>query len=81
MTVETAVGELALEYEGQVDFEVVPAEETNQRFDEVLGFGWEAERHGLVGFDSEGEAVINMPGHSFGKDEIAAAIEAELLDA
>ena len=78
MVVESAVGELATEYEGRVEFEIVPAEETNQRHDEIVAFGFEAERHGLVGFDREGEAQVTMPGHNFGKDEIAAAIESLL---
>ena len=68
-----------MEYEGRVDFEVIPAEETYQRFDEIEAFGFEAERHGLVGFDRNGDALVKMPGHNFSKDEIAEAIEALLI--
>lgn len=75
MKVETAVGELAQQYEGRVRFEVVPAEETANRGEEIEEFGFTAQKHGLVGFDPSGAAIVKMPGHMFGKDEITAAIE------
>lgn len=69
------MGELAQEYEGRVRFEVVPAEETENRQDEIDAYGFTAQRHGLVGFDPSGAALVKMPGHMFGKEEIDAAIQ------
>lgn len=69
------MGELAQEYEGRVRFEVVPAEETKQRQDEIDEYGFTAQMHGLVGFDRSGAAAVKMPGHMFGKEEIDAAIQ------
>jgi len=69
------VGELATEYEGRVAFEVVPAEETARRAEEIERFGFTALRHGLVGFTAGGEPLVQMPGHAFGKQEIAAQVE------
>ena len=75
MKVEAAVGELAQVYEGRVRFEVVPAEETANRGDEIEEYGFTEQLHGLVGFDRSGDAVVKMPGHQFGKEEITDAIE------
>ena len=69
-----AVGELQTEYGTQVDFNVIPAEETLKRTDEVNSFGFEAQLHGLVAFDGYGKPVVKMPGHTFGKEEIQGAI-------
>ena len=74
------MSELETEYEGRVRFGLVSAEETAQRGDEIEAFGFTALKHGLVGFNGEGEAVVKMPGHQFGKAEITAKIE-ELLSA
>lgn len=73
-----AVGELEKEYEGRVRFELISAEETQLRGDEIEEYGFAEQLHGLVGFDSSGEAVLTIPGHSFGKEEVTAAVE-ELL--
>ena len=70
-----AVSELEKEYSDKVNFNIVGAEDTAKRMDEVLGFGFEAQRHGLVAFDGEGEAQAKLPGHNFGAKEIRAAIE------
>jgi hypothetical protein len=70
-----AVGELQTEYGTRVSFNVIPAEETLQRTEEVNSFGFEALRHGLVAFNAEGDAVVKIPGHQMSKDDIAAAIQ------
>ena len=64
--------ELQTEYEGQVEFVIVPAEETATRAEEIASY--ELGSHGLVVFDAEGEPRASLPGHSFGKSEILAAI-------
>ena len=38
-------------------------------------FGFTDAKHGLVAFDSQGEAKVKIPGHSFGREEIENAIE------
>jgi len=70
-----AVGELQPEYENQIFFNIIPAEETLKRTDEVNGFGFQDQKHGLVAFDADGEPVVLIPGHQFGKAEIQAAVE------
>jgi len=68
------VGELETQYGDRVDFQVVPAEETAKRGDEIALYGFTDLKHGLVGFTAEGEARVKMPGHQFGKPEIESAI-------
>ena len=80
MKVVAAVGELETEYEGRVQFNIVSAEETAERGDEIDALGFTEQLHGLAGFTSEGDPVIEMPGHQFEKAEIAAAIEELLAD-
>ena len=72
------MSELQQEYGDRVDFVVVDAAETAARKDEIEAFGFHDLRHGLVAFDSAGQAVVKLPGHEFGKAEITAAIEAAL---
>ena len=72
------MGELAQEYEGEVVFVIVPAEETEQRYDEIEAFGFTDQRHGLVAFSAEGVAIVKIPGHDYGKPEIEAAVQAAL---
>ena len=74
------MGELEPEYEGRIDFVLIPAEETAKRPQELEAFGFTDLKHGLVGFTSDGEALVKIPGHQFGRPEIVAAIE-ELLAA
>ncbi len=74
------MGELEPEYEGRVDFVLIPAEETAKRPQELEAFGFTDLKHGMVGFTSDGEALVKIPGHQFGRPEIVAAIE-ELLAA
>ena len=80
MKVEHAVGELAQEYEGRIEFVVIPAEETAQRKEEIDSYGFTALKHGLVAFSSGGEVVAKLPGHAYGKEEIRAVAE-QLLKA
>ena len=63
-----------------MDFVIIPAEDTAQRGDEIEAFGFTELRHGLVGFTSEGDPLVKLPGHNFGKPEIEAAA-AQLLAA
>ena len=80
MKVVAAVSELEQEYGEAVDFVIVPAEETAQAQAELEEFGFTASKHGLVAFTPEGEALVKIPGHQFGRDEIQAAIEAVLAN-
>lgn len=73
-----AVGELAQEYEGRVEFNVISAEETAKAGKEIESFGFTDQRHGLVAFSSKGEALVKLPGHQFGKAEIKTAVETVL---
>ena len=69
------MSELATEYEGKVRFELVSPEETLAAGEDIAKFGFTDAKHGLVAFDSSGEAQVKIPGHSFGREEIVAAIE------
>jgi len=73
--VVAAVGELEQQYGDRIQFTIVPAEQTALRGDEVEGFGFTDQKHGLVIFSSEGDAVVMFPGHQFGKDEIDVGIQ------
>ncbi len=72
------MGELQGEYEGRVEFKVVPAEVTVTVLDEIEAFGFTDLKHGMVVFASSGEALVKMPGHQFGRAEIVTAIETVL---
>ena len=74
------MGELEPEYEGRVDFVLIPAEETAERADEIEAFGFTDARHGLVIFTSAGDPSVKMPGHDFSKEEIVVAIELVLAE-
>ena len=69
------MSELATEYEGKVRFELVGPEETLAAVEEMAEFGFTDAKHGLVAFDSQGEAKVKIPGHSFGREEIVSAID------
>jgi hypothetical protein len=69
------VRELEPMYAGRVNFVVVPAAETAKRRDEIESFGFSDLKHGLVGFTCDRRAVVKIPGHNFGRTEIAEAIE------
>ena len=70
-----AVGELRPEYEGRVDLVVISAEETARRPDEIEAFGFTELKHGLVAFSGDGEVLVKIPAHQFGRVEIVAAID------
>jgi len=74
------VGELEPEYEGRITFVLIPADETAERADEIEAYGFTEKRHGLVGFTPEGDPLVKMPGHNFGKEELVAAIEVLLAE-
>lgn len=80
MKIEAAVRELQPEYAGRVDFVVIPAEETAQRPDEIEAFGFTEVKHGLVAFNDQGDPVVKLPGHNYGREEIVDAVETVLAD-
>ncbi|MAG64100.1 hypothetical protein CMO84_11325 [Candidatus Woesearchaeota archaeon] len=69
------MSELATEYEGKVKFELISAEETLAAGEDMAEFGFNDAKHGLVAFDSQGEAKVKLPGHNFGREEIVSAID------
>ena len=66
--------ELEPKYQDQVDFVIVPAEETNARQDEIAAYGFAKELHGLVVLGPDGEPGATLPGHRFGAAEIEGAL-------
>ena len=72
------MGELEQEYGNRVDFRVMRPEETAAASADIEAFGFTELRHGLVAFSPEGEALVKLAGHSFGRDGIAAAAETVL---
>ena len=68
------MGELEGEYGDQVNLNIIPAEETKMRGDEIERYFLTSRGHGLVAFDQAGEAVVIIAGHTFGKPEIEMAI-------
>ena len=72
------MGELENEYGEQAVFTVVPAEETAQRQDEIQEYGFTDLKHGLVVFGPDGEPVLKIPGHQFGRPEIEEGLRAAL---
>jgi hypothetical protein len=68
------VGELRNEH-GEVDWVVVPAEETAKRKDEIERYHLSARKHGLVAFDAAGEPVLTIAGHNFGRSELEMALK------
>lgn len=68
------MGELAQEYDGKVRFTLISAEETAASGETLEAFGFTEARHGLVAFTANGEALVKMPGHNFGREEIVGAI-------
>ena len=69
------MGELEPEYEGRIQFVLIPAAETAKRQGEIEEFGFTDQKHGLVGFTSDGDPIVKIPGHNFGEAEIVAAID------
>lgn len=69
-----AVGELRDEFGAAIDFTIVSAEDTARRQDEIERYQLAARKHGLVAFDSSGEPVLTIAGHSFGRPELEMAV-------
>ena len=62
-------------YAGKINFTIVP--NTKEGFAaEVATF--EMGNHGLVAFDAKGSVSSKIGGHSFGREEIVAAIKSVL---
>jgi hypothetical protein len=78
MKVVAAVSELEQDYGDRVYFNVISAEETARRQDEIKAFGFEAKRHGLVVFTSDGEPLVKVPGHQISREQIEALVKALL---
>lgn len=68
------MSELEQQYGTYADFNIISPEETLASPDEIEEFGFVEMKHGLVIFDANGEAKVKMPGHQFGKEEIAAGL-------
>jgi hypothetical protein len=68
------VGELREERGDEIEFVIVPAEETAARAEELEYFHLMSRKHGLVAFDAFGEPVLTIAGHSYGRPEIEMAI-------
>ncbi len=73
-----AVRELEPTYNDRIDFVVISALETAKRQLEIEAFGFKDQKHGLVAFAGDKTAVVKLPGHSYGRPEVEAAILAIL---
>ncbi len=51
-------------------------DEAGKKAAELYGFG--DSRHGMVGFEPDGEVAFTMPGHQYGRAEIIEKVEAML---
>ena len=72
------MGELEKEYGDKVVFNIISADETEKRQDEIDKFGFTALRHGLVVFGPDGKVEAKLPGHQFERSEIEAAMKGVL---
>ncbi len=71
------MGELSQEYEGRITFTIMrAATEEGRAAAEKYDFG--TSRHGLVGFDADGNHKVTIPGHNFTKADVEAKLK-ELL--
>ncbi len=68
------MSELATEYEGQFTTRIQPADSEEGQAAKVK-YGWDQPLHGLVALLPDGEAVANLPGHSYAKDVASAKVE------
>ena len=75
MKVVAAVRELQTEYNGRLDFNIISGAETQRSYDKIAEYGFIELKHGLVIFSAAGEPIVTLPGHQYGKAEIAAGIE------
>ena len=73
-----AVRELEVDYAGQAKFVILSPEETAAASADIEAFGFQDNRHGLVVFNAEGEAVGKLPGHTYGRAEIEAHLKSVL---
>lgn len=67
------MGELEREYQGKVEFKVLRADNEEGR-QAAMDYDFGKAMHGAAGFDSKGEHVFSLPGHSYGKAEIVAKL-------
>jgi len=65
-------------FAGRVRFEIIGAEETAERGDEIVAFGFGDARHGFALLAADGSTLGTLPGHAFGREEIVALIEGGL---
>lgn len=71
------MGELSQEYKGRVTFTIKGATTDEGRAAaEKYDFG--TLKHGLVGFDADGNHRVTIPGHNFTKADVEAKLK-ELL--
>lgn len=75
------MGELAEQYGDRIHFNVLQAEETAKRAEEIEAFGFTAKKHGLVGFAPDGSVVAKVPGHSLSREAIVEVVDQLLRDA
>lgn len=69
-----AVSELRETHGSSVDFTVVEPADTAARADEIARYQLSARKHGTVAFDAQGEPVVILGGHSYGKAELEMAL-------
>lgn len=69
-----AVSELRETHGSSVDFTVIEPADTAARGDELARYNLTARKHGLVAFDAQGEPIVILGGHSYGKPEIEMAL-------
>lgn len=74
------MGELETEYGDRIFFNVIPAEKTAQSADDLEMFGFTELKHGMVGFAADGEVLVKIAGHNFGKERIEQVAETVLAD-
>ena len=68
------MGELTEEYKGRIEFLIASAK-TPAGQAAIKKYGIDARRHGLVGFDPDGNLKVRMSGHNFSKDDIKEEVE------
>lgn len=69
-----AVSELRDVHGDKIDFTVVEPAETAARGDELARYNLTARKHGTVAFDAQGEPIVILGGHSYGKPELEMAL-------
>ncbi|MEQ1892041.1 MAG: hypothetical protein ABL998_05820 [Planctomycetota bacterium] len=57
-----------------VDFTIVEPADTAARADELARYNLTARKHGTVAFDAQGEPIVILGGHSYGKAELEMAL-------